>query len=70
MAGVNAYKNEDWQECIDELNLSLNDLFEEEERCRMMCDDDLDWSSLQGDNPEYSIVISSKNRELFNRPIF
>lgn len=31
----------------------------EEETCRSQCEDVLDWSSLDGDNPEISIVITS-----------
>lgn len=61
MSGVNAYKDEDWQKCVNDMNLSLDELFEEENRCRTMCDDELDWSSLQGDNPEYSIVVTSSH---------
>ncbi|KAE9555013.1 hypothetical protein FO519_001759 [Halicephalobus sp. NKZ332] len=59
MNGVEAYENQDWMKCVEELDNSLQAFFEEHERCKISCDDYLDWGTMQGDNPEMSIVLSS-----------
>ena len=59
MSGVGAYENQDWIRCVEDLDNSLQAFFDEHERCRISCDDYLDWGTMQGDNPEMSIVLSS-----------
>jgi hypothetical protein len=34
--------------------------FPEEETCRSQCEDSLDWSAFDGDNPEISVVMTSE----------
>ncbi|KAH7700028.1 hypothetical protein AAVH_32856, partial [Aphelenchoides avenae] len=58
ISGTEAYNAGEWQRCITDFQESLKLFFEEEQECRMMCEDNLDWSSLEGDNPETSIVIT------------
>ncbi|CAJ0561818.1 unnamed protein product, partial [Mesorhabditis spiculigera] len=48
MDGVNAYHNSDWFGCIDRLERSLEKVLKEEQRCRLDCQDKIDWSSVEG----------------------
>lgn len=59
MNGVEAYNNKEWNHCIYWFESSLTELWEEEERCRLTCEDRIDFSSIENDNPEISIVFTS-----------
>uniref|UniRef100_A0A0N4ZG57 TPR_REGION domain-containing protein n=1 Tax=Parastrongyloides trichosuri TaxID=131310 RepID=A0A0N4ZG57_PARTI len=59
MNGVEAYHNNEWTQCIYWFESSLNEMWEEEEKCRLTCEDRLDFSSIENDNPEISIVFTS-----------
>uniref|UniRef100_A0AC35FY16 Uncharacterized protein n=1 Tax=Panagrolaimus sp. PS1159 TaxID=55785 RepID=A0AC35FY16_9BILA len=59
MSATQAYEDGDWLKCVEHFDLSLNSFFKEEKKCRMMCEDYLDWGTMQGDNPEMSIVMTS-----------
>uniref|UniRef100_F1L401 Synaptonemal complex protein SC65 n=1 Tax=Ascaris suum TaxID=6253 RepID=F1L401_ASCSU len=57
--GVEAYNSEDWQQCVISLEESMNEFFKEEEKCRRICEDKLDWETIDGVNPEISIILTS-----------
>ncbi|MFH4981047.1 hypothetical protein AB6A40_007756, partial [Gnathostoma spinigerum] len=59
MSGVVAYKTEDWQTCMRDLSDSMEEYFNEIEKCRTICEDELNWESIDGLNPEMSIVLTS-----------
>uniref|UniRef100_A0A7E4VUB4 Procollagen-proline 3-dioxygenase n=1 Tax=Panagrellus redivivus TaxID=6233 RepID=A0A7E4VUB4_PANRE len=59
MSAVEAYENQDWERCVERFDLALDAYFKEEHKCKMLCEDYLDWGTMQGDNPEMSIVITS-----------
>lgn len=59
MRGVKAYNAEDWQQCIHEFQSSLTEFYEEEEKCRRVCEDKLNWETIDGVNPEIAIIITS-----------
>lgn len=59
MDGVKAYDIEDWTKCEYNFQKSLFELLKEIDKCRLLCEDFLDWSSLKSANPETSIVFTS-----------
>uniref|UniRef100_A0A1I7XC34 Leprecan-like alpha-helical domain-containing protein n=1 Tax=Heterorhabditis bacteriophora TaxID=37862 RepID=A0A1I7XC34_HETBA len=59
ISGVNAYNSNDWSRCSDELELSLEKTLEQDERCRFLCMDKIDWGATEG-NSELDILITSK----------
>ncbi|VDL77706.1 unnamed protein product [Nippostrongylus brasiliensis] len=58
ISGVQAYNDEDWNRCVDDLQFSMEKLMEEDARCRLLCDDKIDWSVVHG-NPEIDVLITS-----------
>ncbi|VDK24286.1 unnamed protein product [Anisakis simplex] len=59
MKGVQAYYAEDWEACVHSLEVSMEEFFIEEEKCRRICEDKLDWETIEGINPEIAIVLTS-----------
>lgn len=59
MRGVKAYSDGDWQLCVDEFETSLKQFFEEEQKCRHICEDKLNWETLDTANPEITIIVTS-----------
>ncbi|PIO56777.1 hypothetical protein TELCIR_21822, partial [Teladorsagia circumcincta] len=57
MSGVEAYNNEDWNRCVNDLEMSLEKVAEEDSKCRLLCEDKIDWSSIVG-NPEIDVLIT------------
>uniref|UniRef100_A0A0N5CEM2 Procollagen-proline 3-dioxygenase n=1 Tax=Strongyloides papillosus TaxID=174720 RepID=A0A0N5CEM2_STREA len=57
--GVEAYNNKEWNQCVYWFESSLTELWEEDEKCRLTCEDRIDFSSIENDNPEISIVFTS-----------
>ncbi|VDM91962.1 unnamed protein product, partial [Litomosoides sigmodontis] len=58
MRGVKAYSNGDWQLCVNEFETSLKQFFEEEQKCRHICEDKLNWETLDTINPEITIIVT------------
>lgn len=58
ISGVQAYTDEDWNKCVDDLEHSLEKTIQEDERCRLLCEDKIDWSSIVG-NPEIDVLMTS-----------
>ncbi|KAK6747972.1 hypothetical protein RB195_000901 [Necator americanus] len=58
ISGVKAYNEEDWFRCIDDLEVSLDKVIEEDSRCRLLCEDKIDWSVVDG-NPELDVLMTS-----------
>ncbi|KAI6177781.1 hypothetical protein M3Y97_00945100 [Aphelenchoides bicaudatus] len=59
MKAVQAYNDQNFKLCIEEFNQGMDAFLKEEESCRSQCEDSLDWSAYDGDNPEISVVITS-----------
>lgn len=59
MRGVKLYNSGDWQQCVTEFESSLTQFFEEEQKCRLVCEDKLNWETFDGANPEVTIIITS-----------
>ncbi|VDN19933.1 unnamed protein product [Gongylonema pulchrum] len=59
MRAVKAYNDGDWQLCVNEFETSLKQFFEEEQKCRRVCEDKLNWETFEGANPEITIIITS-----------
>ncbi|KAK6111122.1 hypothetical protein QQG55_42410 [Brugia pahangi] len=59
MRGVKAYNDEEWQLCVNEFETSVKQFFDEEQKCRYICEDKLDWEAFDSANPEISIIITS-----------
>ncbi|KAI6189146.1 hypothetical protein M3Y98_00431100 [Aphelenchoides besseyi] len=57
--GVEDYMAGRWKSCTTEFKKGLDHFFRELNICRHLCEDVLDWSSLEGDNPEISVVMTS-----------
>ncbi|CAD5224655.1 unnamed protein product [Bursaphelenchus xylophilus] len=57
--GVEAYTNGQWSQCVDNFKQGYQNFLKDVRDCRSLCEDQLDWSSLSGDNPEMSVVITS-----------
>ncbi|KAI6215839.1 hypothetical protein M3Y94_00431700 [Aphelenchoides besseyi] len=57
--GVEDYMAGRWKSCTTEFKKGLDHFFRDLNVCRHLCEDVLDWSSLEGDNPEISVVITS-----------
>nr|CDJ88675.1 Hypothetical protein CBG13716 [Haemonchus contortus] len=58
MSGVEAYNDGDWGRCVHDLETSLERTMEEDTRCRLLCEDKIDWSSIVG-NPEIDVLMTS-----------
>ncbi|KHJ76300.1 hypothetical protein OESDEN_24080 [Oesophagostomum dentatum] len=58
ISGVKAYNEEDWNRCVDDLESSLEKTLEEDSRCRLLCEDKIDWSGVEG-NPEIDVLMTS-----------
>ncbi|CAI4229484.1 unnamed protein product [Auanema sp. JU1783] len=58
MDGVSAYESEDWGRCIHDLEATLEKVIEEDSRCRLVCEDKIDWSLVDG-NPDLDVLITS-----------
>ncbi|KJH52101.1 hypothetical protein DICVIV_01680 [Dictyocaulus viviparus] len=58
ISGVQAYEEEDWSKCVDDLELSLEKTIDEDSRCRLLCEDKIDWSAING-NPEIDVLLTS-----------
>lgn len=59
MRGVRAYNDGDWQLCVSELETSMKQFFEEEQKCRHICEDKLNWETFDSANPEITIIVTS-----------
>ena len=59
IGAVAAYDEESWGVCVDEMEASLQKLMIEDEKCRFVCEDKLDWSSVDA-NPEIDVLFTSK----------
>uniref|UniRef100_A0A915EG61 EGF-like domain-containing protein n=1 Tax=Ditylenchus dipsaci TaxID=166011 RepID=A0A915EG61_9BILA len=59
MEGVQFYDSEEWNRCSETFERSLEEFFSEDKKCRLQCEDFLDWSSVDTANPELSIVFTS-----------
>uniref|UniRef100_A0A0R3S3C0 TPR_REGION domain-containing protein n=1 Tax=Elaeophora elaphi TaxID=1147741 RepID=A0A0R3S3C0_9BILA len=59
MRGVKAYNNGDWQLCVNEFETSVKQFFEEEQKCRHICEDKLNWETFDSTNPEITIIVTS-----------
>ncbi|VBB28570.1 unnamed protein product [Acanthocheilonema viteae] len=59
MQGVKAYNDGDWQLCVNEFETSVKQFFEEEQKCRHICEDKLNWEAFESANPEITIIITS-----------
>ncbi|CAD5218624.1 unnamed protein product [Bursaphelenchus okinawaensis] len=59
MLGVEAYTNGQWQQCVSNFKQGVQAYLKDVRDCRSLCEDELDWSSLTGDNPEMSVVVTS-----------
>ncbi|CAJ0603416.1 unnamed protein product [Cylicocyclus nassatus] len=58
ISGVKAYNEEDWNRCVNDLESSLEKTLEEDQRCRLLCEDKIDWSAVDG-NPELDVLMTS-----------
>ncbi|KAK6038890.1 hypothetical protein COOONC_23605, partial [Cooperia oncophora] len=58
ISGVEAYNSEDWNQCVNDLEISLEKTMEEDSRCRLLCEDKIDWSAIVG-NPELDVLMTS-----------
>ncbi|PAV79437.1 hypothetical protein WR25_10631 [Diploscapter pachys] len=58
IGAVAAYDEESWGVCVDEMEASLQKLMMEDEKCRFVCEDKLDWSSVDA-NPEIDVLFTS-----------
>ncbi|VDN04034.1 unnamed protein product [Thelazia callipaeda] len=59
MNGVKAYNDGDWQLCVNDLETSVKQFLEEEQKCRYICEDKLNWETFDGVNPEITIITTS-----------
>ncbi|MCP9265836.1 hypothetical protein DINM_021232 [Dirofilaria immitis] len=59
MRGVKAYNDEEWQLCVNEFEISVKQFFDEEQKCRHVCTDKLNWEAFDSANPEITTVIAS-----------
>ncbi|KAI6224440.1 hypothetical protein M3Y99_01400900 [Aphelenchoides fujianensis] len=63
--GIEDYSAERWKSCSTEFRQGITQFFSEVNDCRHLCEDVLDWSSLEGDNPgdlgAYISVLRCKN---------
>ncbi|TMS37374.1 hypothetical protein L596_004318 [Steinernema carpocapsae] len=59
MNGIDAYMDGDWLHCIRDFEAAYTEFLAEEHNCRLLCDDKLDWSTVNGVNPEMSIIVTS-----------
>ncbi|VDM45671.1 unnamed protein product [Toxocara canis] len=59
MKGVEAYNGKDWHQCVMSFEESMEQFFEEEKKCRRICEDKLDWETIEGVNPEITIILTS-----------
>ncbi|KAK0397798.1 hypothetical protein QR680_002274 [Steinernema hermaphroditum] len=57
--GLDAYADEDWLHCIQNFETAFVEFLAEENSCRLLCDDKLDWETVNGFNPEMSIIFTS-----------
>ncbi|KAJ1350223.1 hypothetical protein KIN20_005960 [Parelaphostrongylus tenuis] len=58
ISGVQAYEEEDWHKCVDDLESSIEKTIDEDSRCRLLCEDKIDWSVVDG-NPEIDVLLTS-----------
>lgn len=58
MNGVEAYDEEDWGRCVHEFENSLEKSILNDDKCRILCQDKIDWSVVEG-NPEIDILLAS-----------
>ncbi|CAI2352284.1 unnamed protein product [Caenorhabditis sp. 36 PRJEB53466] len=56
--GVDAYDQQDWSRCVHEFEASLEKAMKQDEKCRILCHDKIDWSVVDG-NPEIDILLAS-----------
>uniref|UniRef100_A0A1I7UII6 DUF4116 domain-containing protein n=1 Tax=Caenorhabditis tropicalis TaxID=1561998 RepID=A0A1I7UII6_9PELO len=56
--GVEAYDEQDWGRCVHEFESSLEKTILQDEKCRILCQDKIDWSVVEG-NPEIDVLIAS-----------
>lgn len=59
MRGVKAYNDEEWQLCVNEFETSMKQFFDEEQKCRLVCADKLNWEAFDNINPEITIIVTS-----------
>uniref|UniRef100_A0AAF5PI86 Leprecan-like alpha-helical domain-containing protein n=1 Tax=Wuchereria bancrofti TaxID=6293 RepID=A0AAF5PI86_WUCBA len=57
--GVKAYNDEEWQLCVNEFETSVKQFFDEEQKCRHICEDKLNWEAFDSANPEITIIVTS-----------
>ncbi|CAO4372298.1 unnamed protein product [Caenorhabditis nigoni] len=58
MNGVAAYDEQDWGRCVHEFETALEKSIIQDEKCRILCQDKIDWSVVNG-NPEIDILLAS-----------
>ena len=68
MSGIEAYEAKNWRSCVSRLESGAQAWLAELTSLRRGCDDALDWSSLQNDNPEIEIVTSSRRGAAHEQP--
>lgn len=56
--GVEAYDQQDWGRCVNEFESALEKSIIQDEKCRLLCQDKIDWSVVDG-NPEIDILLAS-----------
>lgn len=56
--GVEAYDQQDWGRCVHEFESSLEKTIQQDEKCRILCQDKIDWSVVEG-NPELDVLLAS-----------
>uniref|UniRef100_A0A0N5AUK3 Procollagen-proline 3-dioxygenase n=1 Tax=Syphacia muris TaxID=451379 RepID=A0A0N5AUK3_9BILA len=59
MPGVAAYNEKDYLNCIGHLKAATDEFYAEEEKCRRICEDKLNWDTIDGVNPEMAIILTS-----------
>lgn len=59
MRGVKAYNDGDWQLCVNEFETSVKQFFDEEQKCRHICEDKLNWETFDSANPEITVIVTS-----------
>ncbi|CAI5448815.1 unnamed protein product [Caenorhabditis angaria] len=56
--GVEAYDEQDWGRCVHEFEFSLEKSLKEDEKCRLLCQDKIDWT-LSDVNPDIEVLFAS-----------
>ncbi|EGT41969.1 hypothetical protein CAEBREN_29393 [Caenorhabditis brenneri] len=56
--GVEAYDEQDWGRCVHEFETALEKTLIQDEKCRILCQDKIDWSVVEG-NPEIDVLLAS-----------